>query len=388
MKVLAIGGSGGMGRATVRAALTFDFITEIIVAGIDGELAERFVASLNDARVRAIYLDVTDEVALGQAIAPVDVVLNSAGPFFRFGVPILTAAIEAGKHYSDICDDWQPTVAMLKLNERAKQKGVTAVIGLGASPGIVNLLCVKAATALDEVDTIVSAWKLSGAVNDDDGFTPPVAEGHVDAAAVHLMHCLSEKIRVLRDGKALDTTPLEHSQIDFPTLGALDVWSLGHPEAVTLVRRFPELQNCYNGMLGIDDIVDDLRQVAGAVAAGQLTVDDAARMLAADGGREARQERLAKAEREDVPGALAYAAGRKNGQAATAGAFIKNRPAGGMATITGIPHALFLPLLHQGRLAQSGVFAPEEIVNPDDFFPLLDPFCGPEGAGLTVLTSS
>ena len=68
MKVLAIGGSGGMGRATVRAALTFDFITEIIVAGIDGELAERFVASLNDARVRAIYLDVTDETALRQAI--------------------------------------------------------------------------------------------------------------------------------------------------------------------------------------------------------------------------------------------------------------------------------------------------------------------------------
>ena len=388
MKVLAIGGSGGMGRATVRAALTFDFISEIVVAGIDGDLAERFVVSLNDPRVRAIYLDVTDEPSLRKAIREVDVVMNSAGPFFRFGVPILTAAIEEGKHYSDICDDWQPTVEMLKLSERAKQNNVTAVIGLGASPGIVNLLCVKAAAALDEVDTIVSAWKLSGAVNDDDGFTPPVVEGHVDAAAVHLMHCLSEKIRVLRDGKALDTTPLEHSQIDFPTLGALDVWSLGHPEAVTLVRRFPELQNCYNGMLGIDDIVNDLRQVADAVAAGQLTVDDAARMLAADGGREARQERLAKAEREDVPGALAYAAGRKNGQAAAAGAFIKNRPAGGMATITGIPHALFLPLLHQGRLAQSGVFAPEEIVNPDDFFPLLDPFCGPEGAGLTVLTSS
>jgi len=388
MKVLAIGGSGGMGRATVRAALTFDFISEIVVAGIDGDLAERFVASLNDSRVRAIYLDVTDESNLRQAIREVDVVLNSAGPFFRFGVPILTAAIDEGKHYSDICDDWQPTVEMLKLNERAKQKGVTAVIGLGASPGIVNLLCVKAAMALDEVDTIVSAWKLSGAINDDDGFTPAVAEGHVDAAAVHLMHCLSEKIRVLRNGEAVDTMPLEHSKIDFPTLGALDVWSLGHPEAVTLVRRFPELQNSYNGMLGIEDIVDDLRQVAGAVAAGQLSVDDAARMLAAEGGREARQARLAQKEREDVPGALAYAAGRKDGHPATAGAFIKNRPAGGMATITGIPHALFLPLLHQGQLQKSGVFAPEEVVNPDVFFELLGPFCGSDGAGLTVLTAN
>lgn len=167
MKVLAIGGSGGMGRAAVRAAMSFDFVSEIIVAGIDSELAERFVAELNSKSlnrgntdalkkpVRALYLDVTDNNSLRQAIRDVDVVLNSAGPFFRFGVPILTAAIEEGKHYCDICDDWQPTVEMLKLNARAKQNNVTAVIGLGASPGISNLLCVKAATALDEVGTDV-----------------------------------------------------------------------------------------------------------------------------------------------------------------------------------------------------------------------------------------
>lgn len=388
MKVLIIGGSGSMGRSTVRAALTFDFIKEIVVAGIDGELAERFVNSLSDLRARAMYLDITDDSGLRQAISEVDVVLNSAGPFFRFGVPVLTAAIDEGKHYSDICDDWEPTVEMLKLGERAKEKNVTAVIGLGASPGIVNLLCVKAATALDEVDTIVSAWKLSGAVNDDDGFAQLLEDGHVDAAAVHMMHCLSKEIRVLDNGQAVDAKPLEHSQIDFPTLGLLDVWSLGHPEAVTLVRRFPELQNCYNGMLGIEDIVDDLRQVSDAVAAGQLSVDDAARVLAAKGGREARQTRLARKERDDVPGALAFVAGRKAGCLSTAGAFIKNRPTGGMATITGIPHALFLPMLHQGDLQEAGVFAPEEVIDPDVFFELLDPFCGPDGAGLTVLTSN
>nr|WP_317198758.1 hypothetical protein [uncultured Psychrobacter sp.] len=49
MKVLAIGGSGGMGRAAVRAALTFDFVSEIIVAGIDNEQAERFVHSLTNS---------------------------------------------------------------------------------------------------------------------------------------------------------------------------------------------------------------------------------------------------------------------------------------------------------------------------------------------------
>lgn len=413
MKVLAIGGSGGMGRATVRAALTYDFVSEIVVAGIDKELAEHFVDSLNDDRVRSIYLDVTEDNCLRQAIRDVDVVLNSAGPFFRFGVPVLTAAIDEGKHYSDICDDWQPTVEMLKLSSRAQQNNVTAVIGLGASPGIANLLCVKAATALDEVDTIVSAWRLSGAVNANDGFNRPAKSGQVDAAAVHLVHCLSEKIRVLQDGEIIDTTPLEHSQIAFPNFGALDVWSLGHPEAITLRRRFPALKNSYNGMLGIHDIVDSLQQIAGAVAAGQMSVDEAALMLTNKGDKKDSNEgsvnnelvnkelanrqvqqshdtevNITEGFHEETPALLAYAKGRKDGQNMTSGAFIRHYPTGGMATITGIPHALFLPLLHHGHLKENGVFAPEEVIDPDVFFEWFDSFCGAKGAGLTVLTSS
>src|SRR5699024_7436504 len=146
------------------------------------------------------------------------------------GVQILDGRIEEGKHYRDISGDWPATVEMLKLCEQARPRGVTAVVVIGARPGMLFLLSSKAAHELDEVDDIVSAWKLSGAVNDDDGFTPPVAEGHVDAAAVHLVHCLSEEIHVVRNGQMVDTRPLEHTQIDFPTLGKLDIWSLGHPE--------------------------------------------------------------------------------------------------------------------------------------------------------------
>nr|WP_317198757.1 hypothetical protein [uncultured Psychrobacter sp.] len=250
------------------------------------------------------------------------------------------------------------------------------------------MLALKAATALDEVDTLVSAWKLSGAVNEDDGFSLPPSEDHVDAAAVHLMHCLSEDIRVLHQGEMIDTTPLKHSQIDFPELGAIDVWSLGHPEAVTLVRRFPDLQHCYNGMLGIGSIVDNLRQIAGAVAAKQMSVDDAARMLTNDDARKARDTRTKHSDNQPIPNMLAFAAGQKNGQSATTGAFIKRYPIGGMATITGISLALFLPLLHQGHIKKKGVFAPEEVIDPDVFFALLDPFCGDKGAGLTVLSSN
>ena len=76
MKVLSIGGGGGMGRTTARTALGFPFVEEIVLAGIDHERADRFARSLNDPRIRAIYLDITDENALRQAIRQCDVVLN------------------------------------------------------------------------------------------------------------------------------------------------------------------------------------------------------------------------------------------------------------------------------------------------------------------------
>ncbi|MGM8870771.1 saccharopine dehydrogenase family protein [Psychrobacter sp. 2Y5] len=398
MKVLAIGGSGSMGRACVRAALTFDFVSEIVVAGIDKELAARFVESLNDSRARASYLDVNDTQHLREEIRKVDVVLNTAGPFFRFGVPILSAAIEEAKHYCDICDDWQPTAQMLELSERAKANNVTAIIGLGASPGIANLLCVKAATALDDVETIVSAWKLSGAVNADDGFNDNRSHAHetdkapVDAAAVHLIYCLAEDIQVLHDGKMVTSRALQHTQLDLASLAKVDVWSLGHPEAITLVRRFPELKNCYNGMLGIGSQVESLRQIADAVAAKQLSIEVAAQLLMtkedSSGKNNAEGQAKQKQSKDtDIPDMFAYAAGYKEEQFTTSAAFLKRYPSGGMATITGIPLALFLPLLQQGHLTEQGVFAPEEVIDHEVFFELFDAFCGAKGCGLTVLTS-
>ena len=49
-------------------------------------------------------------------MSKVDIVINTTGPFFKFGLPILKAAIDTNTHYFDICDDWEPTEKMLLLN--------------------------------------------------------------------------------------------------------------------------------------------------------------------------------------------------------------------------------------------------------------------------------
>lgn len=52
-----------------------------------------------------LALDISDAEALARALADVDIVLNPAAPFYRFGREVLSAAIAAGTNYLDICDD-------------------------------------------------------------------------------------------------------------------------------------------------------------------------------------------------------------------------------------------------------------------------------------------
>ena len=166
MKILAIGGCGSMGRYAMKAAQHYSSIDKIIIADINKETARTFAASLNQ-KVSAIQLDVNDDSALRQAMEDINIVVNTCGPYFKFGAPILAAAISSGCNYIDICDDWEPTIDMMKLDAKAKSAGVSATIGLGASPGLTNLMALIAIRELDEVTTVYTGWDIGGTSLDE-----------------------------------------------------------------------------------------------------------------------------------------------------------------------------------------------------------------------------
>ena len=78
MKVLAIGGSGGMGRYAVATMQDFDTVERIVVADRNAESAGGFVAQLND-KVSAIGLDVSDTTAMREAMTDADLVVTRRG---------------------------------------------------------------------------------------------------------------------------------------------------------------------------------------------------------------------------------------------------------------------------------------------------------------------
>jgi saccharopine dehydrogenase-like NADP-dependent oxidoreductase len=363
-----------MGRYAVATALRYSFVGQIIIADRDEGRAAAFAAACGP-KASAVSLDAEDEDALRHLLRGADVVLNTAGPFYRFGIKVLCAAIEAGCHYLDINDDWEPTLEMLEMDERARRAGVTAVVGMGASPGVSNLLAAKAMRQLDRVDAVYTGWNLEGTRAEHHEDATGTAQPHAPSAAiVHFLHQITGTIRIRRDGAFVDSKPIEEVRLECPGVFAGCGWTVGHPEALTLPRYRPEIRNSMNLMLASRAVITVLKGVAQAIDTGQLTESDAAAMLT-----QPLSEPESAAEAQPAPGPplFAVALGVRNGKPATAGALVQAAPAGGMGGATGVPLAVGLDLVARHRITRAGVFAPEAAVNPDAFFDVLAPLCTP-----------
>lgn len=373
MKVVCLGGTGGMGRYAASTAASFDFVEEVIIADLNVKAAEAFAAQLGD-KAQGVAVDVRNPGLLRTILARGDIVLNTVGPFFRFGVPILKAAIQTGRNYIDLCDDWEPTLEMLDLHEEAIRASVTAVVGLGASPGITNLLAVLAIRELDRVDTIYTVWDLDSAKPEAIGPTP-------SAAMIHGMLQLTGSIRVWEDGGYRDVRPVRKVALKYPGIGIRPSWSIGHPEAITLPRYFPDLKMSRNLMVTSRANVVSLWVVGALVNAGLLSIEKAARIAEkvegtgvgrtpADFLREAKAGKPLR-----LPPLFALAEGEKDGRPASAAVTVLGAPAGGMGGATGVPLAAGLSMLRQKL--QPGVYAPEGIIDPMAFLNVMAPLCEP-----------
>ena len=151
-----VGGAGAMGRITVRDLVeTSAPCDEILVADHDVEKAAALAATFQGGsypRVRAVRIDVTDRPAAARALAGAFVVVNAVQ--YQLNLDVMEAALAAGAHYVDMGGLFHVTRKQLELDARFKAAGRTAILGMGAAPGIANLLSRYGAERLDEVREI------------------------------------------------------------------------------------------------------------------------------------------------------------------------------------------------------------------------------------------
>lgn len=363
-----------MGRSAVKALLALCPDAAVRVADRDSEAARAFSETLS-GRADWLSLDIRDEAALDRAVKDSDLVLNFVGPYFAYGKAVLSSAIHMGVSYLDICDDWEPTLSMLELSGEAKKAGITAVIGMGASPGMTNLAGRAAIGELDEARSIVTGWDLESA-------RPEKIGKKASTATVHGFHQLTGTIRQFQDGGFRDVRPIRSRKISYPGLAPALAWTIGHPESVTFPKFFPGLSESINVFTAGGYTLFGLKILAALADMGVLSIERAAWLAErAEGPPRGvgdwsglRREML---EKKRLPHLFALAGGRKNGRPESAGAMILSAPPGGMAGATGVPLAVGAFLVLSGKVKDRGVFAPEGAFDPVEFFDVLAPLCSP-----------
>ena len=397
MKVLALGGSGDMGRMAVAVLIESPNITSITVADKDYERAKHLVDLIGSDKLEAAHIDVTARDNLIDLISSHDLVMNTVGPYYKFASIILDAVIDAKKSYVDICDDWKPTLDLLEMNEKAKKAGITAIIGIGASPGITNLMAVIASSKLDEVDDLITAWGYGAEErigSKPKHFVEPRKfyrkfkdmPAIANAATMHLFYETLEEIPTYRDGKFVNIRPLTDAEpLEFPGFKETYVCHIGHPEPVTLPRVI-KANSVSNLMYMGKTLTDIVRKYTYQISNKELTVSDAAIKFEEEIRDISRDGEFIKEYVGIPPGLSVIVTGIKDGKPLKVAIGNNHVPFGGMAGITSVPLAIAAEMVINGDITEKGVLTPEEAISdPMGFFDKYAKYCGKNLTGKEVL---
>ena len=153
MRYIVLGGAGAMGRITVTDLVkTSSPADRIVIADYDGAKAAALASSFRDRRVSSVRVDIRDRAAAAKALKGAFVIINSAQ--YQLNLEVMELALAVKAHYVDLGGLFHITYKQMELNGRFLAVGRTALLGMGAAPGITNILARCGADRLDTVSEI------------------------------------------------------------------------------------------------------------------------------------------------------------------------------------------------------------------------------------------
>jgi saccharopine dehydrogenase-like NADP-dependent oxidoreductase len=379
MRVVVLGAGGAMGREAVRQLGRNSAISELVLADRTPDAAESVRSRLETAAsAEVIACDVLDESAMHEILEPADLVVNCSGPFFRLGVPALLAAIRARTTYVDICDDPEPTIEMLGLDALAREAGVAAVVGMGASPGLSNLLAARAAAWLDTVIDCYTGWSLDSSSSTSTDASELVDQsGEPSGAVIHFMEQIHGQVAVVEGGELVRRPPLTAVELEYPGIGRGTGYVVGHPEPVTLHRSLSVTGRSANLVLVKDGgTAAFLRGLQRDLDDGRIDLHEAGKALVAPPAMRVAKAAVGSLRLDgsgDLPPLFALVTGTVDGRPTTVACHVTSLPFG-MAGATSVPAALAAGQLLE-RVPAPGVHPPEAAIDADRLLADLVPCC-------------
>jgi short subunit dehydrogenase-like uncharacterized protein len=154
------GATGYTGRLVAREAVRRDL--PIVLAGRNPEKLRRLAGELEaDVAVHAAAVD--DRDALRHVLGDCAAAINCAGPFSRYGEPVVRAAVETGTHYVDTTGEqlyMKRIVDRYDDAARAAEVAVVCAMGFDYVPG--DLIARLAAGGHEPLRELVVAYAVSG----------------------------------------------------------------------------------------------------------------------------------------------------------------------------------------------------------------------------------
>ena len=370
-RIIVLGGCGVVGTIAVKTLVSAGDFSEIIVGDINLEKANECVEAIGDECLSTFKVDASDPAAIKEAIKDSEIVLNCCGPFYKLGPIVLKAVIESKIDYIDVCDDYDATKILLDMDAAAKKADITALTGMGSSPGVANVLVRFCADhILDDVESIDILHAHGG---------EPV-EGA--AVVAHRIHSMTSPIPMYLDGKFTTVDYFGESgkaleaEYDFHKVGTYRCYPYPHPETITLPTYIkckrvtnlgcvipPEYYSMIQdisrlGIIGEDHIIVNGQEV--------VPLDFAIAYIL-----EKREGILKKSNFGEQRGCLKIVIkGIEDGKPHQYN-FSMASVGQSMGEGTGIPAALGAVLMKRGKITKKGVLPPEACVNPIDFLGIM-----------------
>ena len=383
MEVLILGGYGAMAQSTVPDLLESPGVERVGIAGRNAQKAKAFAKRFKDDRAVPVALDARDTDLLEKEMKSWGAVINST--WYDMNVPIMEAAIKAGIHYIDLGGLYHQTIEQLKRDKKAKDAGVTCLLGIGSTPGTMNVLGRYGASKLDRVHKVM--LRSSGAVvsgGESDKFVPPYAIRTI-------FDEFSMPAPILRDGKIRFVpalTGLERSEFE-PPVGVVEGYYTIHSELATLPKTIGK------GIQELDFIVafppSFTQTVAALVRLGLASRDE----VVMDGRKVRPYDVTAtaidnlpkpKEPEMDVDIQRCVVIGEKDGNPMTLRYDAVTWPhkrwnVGGGVVDTGVPPSIVAQWLLKGKVKVRGTVPPEVALDPLPYFEELSE----RGRGIRVM---
>ena len=223
MKIFCLGGAGRISREAVHDLVTHSEFEQIVIGDYNLEAAREVMLWLNDPRLSAVRVDVRNVPETAALMKGFDVVMDGTG--IALNGSSTECIARAGCHGVNLNGFGEEN----RWAHLFEQAGRTCVPGFGMTPGLTQMMAMRAANEMDQVDEIFVSHGAFRPI----AFSPAILETTIYEYAPDLPSRV-----VFENGRMLQVPPFSRpKKILLPEpYGETVQYIIPHSETVTLAR--------------------------------------------------------------------------------------------------------------------------------------------------------